>query len=170
MLCDAVVSHIPSACGLLHILFLGVPSGCIQKQVKAYAQHDTCCYLADGCVHPVEAIVCPHKVNADVRPDDGAVVTLAKILVYIAVSCLCFCMCISLWTGFFWGDCCSDTCSLCGIHMVVTLESIWPIWQPEIQDQLHAISWWHSMHAGCIGACADPDRRSQTEASLPLSP
>ncbi len=37
-------------------------------------------------------------------------------------------------------------------YMVVALGLVCQIWQSEIQVHLHAISGWHSMHAGCIGA------------------
>ena len=47
---------------------------------QVLAQHDTCLLLADGCTHPVGAIVCHHNVNADVMPDKGAVVTLEESL------------------------------------------------------------------------------------------
>ncbi len=37
-------------------------------------------------------------------------------------------------------------------YMVVALGLVCQIWQSQFQVQLHAISGWHSMHAGCIGA------------------
>ncbi len=59
-------------------------SGCLwwvhSEAGQTLAQHDTCLVLADGCTHPVRAIVCHHNVNADVLPDNGAVVTLAESL------------------------------------------------------------------------------------------
>ncbi len=36
--------------------------------------------------------------------------------------------------------------------MIVALGLVCQIGQSEIQVRLHAISGWHSMHAGCIGA------------------
>ncbi len=115
---------------------------------QVLAQHDTCLFLADGCPHPVRAIVCHHEGNADVLPDNGAVVTLAESL-FTLQPLACASACSSVQVMLF-RKCCSNTYTVCRVHMVVTLNIVCQIWQSEIQVQLHAVS--DVMHAGCIVA------------------